>query len=66
MDIMKSKELAFFNMLGKLIEVKSMNKNQDITISFEELQDKMEIDKALISSFLNKLKEDKILEILNE
>ncbi|MGL4533696.1 MAG: hypothetical protein ACRCUA_01350 [Fusobacteriaceae bacterium] len=66
MNIMKSKELAFFNMLGKLIEVKSMNKNQDITISFEELQDKMEIDKALISSFLNKLKEDKILEILNE
>lgn len=66
MDIMKSKELAFFNMLGKMIEAKPGNENQDITVSFEELQNKMEMDKAVITSFLNKLKEDKILDILNE
>lgn len=66
MSIIKSKELAFFNMLGKLISAKLGNDNQDITVSFEELQDKMEIDRALITSFLNQLKKDKILDVIKQ
>ncbi|MGL6101463.1 MAG: hypothetical protein ACRC0G_17825, partial [Fusobacteriaceae bacterium] len=64
MEIIKSKELAFFNMLGKLITLNTKENHENVTLSYSDLQKKMELDKILISSFLEKLKDDKIIEII--
>lgn len=62
----KSKELAFFNMLGESIVPNIKNGKCDVSISYSELQSKMEIDKSVISSFLEKLKDDHFINIINE
>lgn len=64
MKIIKSKELAFFNMLGKLITLDTNESQENVTLSYSDLQKKMELDRLLISSFLEKLREDKIIEIV--
>ncbi|MGL4402902.1 MAG: hypothetical protein ACRCTS_04190 [Fusobacteriaceae bacterium] len=64
MKIIKSKELAFFNMLGKLITLNTHENQENFTLSYDDLQKKMELDRLLISSFLEKLKEDKIIDII--
>lgn len=66
MKIIKSKELAFFNMLGKLITLNTNTSEGDITLSYSDLQKKMELDKVIISSFLKKLKDDKIIDIVKD
>ena len=66
MTIIKSKELAFFNMLGKLISTTSSITQKNIQISLVDLEEKMLIDKTIISKFLIKLKEDKIFEIIDK
>ena len=64
MKIIKSKELAFFNMLGKLITLDTNGSQENVILSYSDLQKKMELDRLLISSFLEKLREDKIIEIV--
>lgn len=66
MSIIKSKELAFFNILGRLISTTSNSNNTGIKINLIDLEDKMSLDKAIISKFLLKLKEDKIFDIIEQ
>jgi hypothetical protein len=67
MSIVKSKELAFFNILGRLISTTSNSTNNNgVKINLVDLEDKMSLDKAIISKFLIKLKEDKIFDIIDQ
>lgn len=67
MEIIRSKELAFFNMLGKLITLNTnQNTEENITLSYNDMQKKMELDKIIISSFLEKLRDDKIIDIVKD
>jgi len=59
-----SKELAFFNLLKSLILPNLRDEKVDYTVSMEDLEEKMEMDKTIISKFLSKLQEDGLVEIL--
>lgn len=62
MKIRKSKEIIFFNMLGKLLSLNS-EENSSVEILYTDLEKKMEMDRLLIAAFLEKLKDDKMVEI---
>ena len=60
----KSKEVAFFNLLKSLISPNIKNEVLEYSISVEDLKEKMSMDKKIISSFLGKLQEDGLLQVL--
>lgn len=66
MDILRSKELAFFNLLKSLISPNIKNESIDYVVSIEDLQQKMHMDRQIISSFIAKLQEDSLLDILEK
>ena len=61
-----SEDIAFFNLLKGLIAPKLGNETLDYSISVSDLANKIEIDTKIISKFLKKLKEDGLVDILNE
>lgn len=63
---MKSRELAFFNLLKSFISPNIKNESLDYAISVEELQDKMHMDRKIISSFIHKLQNEGLIEVLDE
>ncbi|MBC2856546.1 MAG: hypothetical protein RR191_00735 [Cetobacterium sp.] len=63
--ILKSEELVFFNLLKGLLVPNLKNESADISFSLQDLQEKIEIDKQLISGIINKLKDDKIVSLVN-
>lgn len=63
MNRVKSKEVAFFNLLKSLISPNIKDEALDYSVSVEDLKEKMEIDKMIISGFLNRLSADGILDV---
>ncbi|WP_319370567.1 hypothetical protein [uncultured Ilyobacter sp.] len=66
MNRLKSRELAFFNLLKSLISPNIKNESIDYVVSIEDLQKKMHIDRQIISQFIKKLQEDGLVDILEE
>ncbi|WP_320046578.1 hypothetical protein [uncultured Ilyobacter sp.] len=66
MDRLKSRELAFFNLLKSLISPNIKNESIDYTVSIEDLQQKMHMDRQIISTFIAKLQEDGLVDILEK
>ncbi|ADO82855.1 hypothetical protein [Ilyobacter polytropus] len=66
MDRVKSRELAFFNLLKSLISPNIKNESIDYVVSIDDLQQKMHMDRQIISSFIKKLQEDGLVDILEQ
>ena len=64
MNRVKSKEIAFFNLLKSLVSPNIKNEILEYSISVDDLKEKMSLDKKIISSFLLKLQKDGLLDIL--
>ena len=61
-----SKELAFFNLLKTLIPTDIKNQSLDYKLSLDDLEEKVEMDKIIISGLIKNLESDGFVEILNE
>jgi hypothetical protein len=66
MNRLKSRELAFFNLLKSFISPNIKNESLDYTVSVEDLQEKMDMDRKIISSFIQKLQNEGLIEILEK
>ncbi len=66
MDRLKSRELAFFNLLKSLISPNIKNESIDYVVSIDDLQQKMQMDRQIISTFIAKLQKDGLVDILDE
>ncbi len=66
MNRVKSKEIAFFNLLKSLVSPNIKNEVIEYSISAEDLKEKMHLDRKIISSFLKKLNEDGLIDILED
>ncbi|WP_372714460.1 hypothetical protein [Ilyobacter sp.] len=66
MDRLKSRELAFFNLLKSLISPNIKNESIDYVVSIDDLQQKMQMDRQIISTFIAKLQKDGLVDILEE
>ncbi len=66
MNNIKSKDIAFFNLLKGLIAPKLGNEAMDYKFSISDLANKMELDHKIISNFLKKLQKDGLVDVLND
>lgn len=64
MNRIKSKEVAFFNLLKSLVSPNIKNEVVEYSISSDDLKEKMDMDRQIISSFLMKLQADGLVDIL--
>lgn len=62
----KSKELAFLNFLSYTCPNHINFENDDATFSFTVLEEKMQLNKQIISEFLTQLREDNFVTIADE
>ena len=60
-----SEDIAFFNLLKGLVAPKLGNEALNYSISISDLANKMEIDIKIISTFLKKLQEDGLIDVLS-
>ncbi|MCK5780842.1 MAG: hypothetical protein KAH04_07460 [Psychrilyobacter sp.] len=61
----KSESIAFFSILRELIAPQIKNEELNYNISISDLANKMDMDKKIISKFLNKLNTDGLVKIEN-
>lgn len=66
MEKSKSKALAFFNLLKTLIPADIKNQSLDYQFALDDLEEKVEMDKKIISSLIGNLEHDGLINILNE
>ncbi len=66
MEKSRSKALAFFNLLKTLIPSDIKNQSLDYKFSLDDLEEKVEMDKKIISSLIENLEHDGFINILNE
>ena len=64
MNNTKSKDIAFFNLLKGLIAPKLGNEAVSYRLSMSDLANKMELDHKIIASFLKRLKNNGLVDIL--
>lgn len=64
MEIKRAKEIMFFSMLGRVLSLNSADDDREIEITYSDLEKKMEMDRFIIGNFLEKLREDRLLDIL--
>lgn len=64
MEIKRAKEIMFFSMLGRVLSLNSADDEREIEIMYSDLESKMEMDRLIIGNFLEKLREDRLLDIL--
>ena len=62
----RSKALAFFNLLKTLIPSDIKNQSLDYKFSLDDLEEKVEMDKKIISSLIENLEHDGFINILHE
>jgi len=61
-----SEDIAFFNLLKGLIAPTIGDESVNYKISINDLADKMEMDKRIISKFLSKLQENGLINVLGD
>jgi hypothetical protein len=66
MNNTKSKDIAFFNLLKGLVAPKLGNEALNYKITMSDLANKMELDHKIIGSFLKRLKNDGLVDFLDD
>jgi hypothetical protein len=65
MGNINSKELAFFSILRNLLSPNIKDEIVDIDISLDDLEEKTEIDKKIIAGFIEGLRSNGLIDVLN-